>query len=60
MDAILGQVFRTLTNIGGGSELVPLIAFCLFLVLVGLGLGLGTMRLPRKSPPQTEPDADSQ
>ncbi|MFO8081443.1 MAG: hypothetical protein R6V07_14235 [Armatimonadota bacterium] len=54
MDAILGSIFQTLTRIGGGSELVPLIAFCLFLVLVGLGLGLGAMRLLRPTPTQTE------
>ncbi|MFW5867795.1 MAG: hypothetical protein ACOCX2_08270 [Armatimonadota bacterium] len=60
MDAILGSIFQALTRIGGGSELAPLIVFCIFLVVVGLGLGLGTMRLLRKSPPQTESDADGQ
>jgi len=60
MDAILGSIFQALTKVGGGSEVVPLLAFCLFLVLVGLGLGLGTMRLIRKPRAQTEPDGDTQ
>jgi hypothetical protein len=54
MDAILGSIFQTLTRIGGGSELVPLLAFCVFVVLVGLGLGMGAMRLFRHRGTQSE------
>ena len=50
---LLGQVFRSLTQLGGGSELVPLVVFCLVLVLVGLGVGLGIMRLLRSKPAQS-------
>lgn len=45
MDELLGQAFGALTRLGGGSELVPLVGFCVLVVLVGLGLGLGIMRL---------------
>ena len=45
MEDLLGQAFGVLTRLGGGSELVPLLSFCVLLVLVGLGLGLAAMRL---------------
>lgn len=62
MDDILGTIFQTLTKLGGGSELVPLLVFCVFVVLVGLGLGLGAMRLLRGKPSgaETEPEPESQ
>ncbi|MFW6157034.1 MAG: hypothetical protein ACOC7J_06925 [Armatimonadota bacterium] len=56
MDAILGSIFQTLTRIGGGSELVPLLVFCVFVVLVGLGLGMGAMRLLRPRETQSKPE----
>ena len=55
---LLGTIFQALTKVGGGSELVPLLVFCLFLVAAGLGLGLGVMRLIRRPAPANEPDAD--
>jgi len=58
MDDILGTIFQALTKVGGGSELVPLIAFSLFVVLVGLGLGLGAMRLIRRPAAQSEPEPE--
>ena len=59
MDDMLGVVFRALTQIGGGSELVPLVVFCVVLVILGLGIGLGTMRLIRSKSPDTDVDAES-
>lgn len=56
MDDILGAIFQTLTNLGGGSELVPLIVFCVVLVLLGLAVGVGVMRLLRRG--STEPEVD--
>jgi cytochrome bd-type quinol oxidase subunit 1 len=53
---VLGSIFQTLTKLGGGSELVPLIVFCVVLVLLGLALGLGIMRFIRRSP--VEPEAE--
>jgi hypothetical protein len=50
---LLGQIFRSLTELGGGSELVPLVVFCVVLVLIGLVLGLGAMRLLRGKPAQS-------
>jgi len=44
---LIANIFQTLTKLGGGSELVPLLVFCLFLVAVGLGVGTGVMRLLR-------------
>lgn len=60
MDDLLGQVFGALTRLGGGSELLPLVGFCVLLVLLGLGLGLGVMRLlGRLRAPQTENQAEA-
>jgi hypothetical protein len=55
---LLGTIFQALTNLGGGSELVPLLVFCVFLVAAGLGLGLGVMRLLRRPGPSAEAEAD--
>jgi len=60
MDETLGSIFQALTKLGGGSELVPLLVFCLVLVLLGLGLGLGAMRLIRPRDAHTEPEGDVQ
>jgi hypothetical protein len=55
---LLGAAFRKLTQVGGGSEVVPLIAFCVLVVLLGLGLGLAAMRLLNRfrSSSDAEPD----
>ena len=55
---LLGSIFQTLTKLGGGSELVPLLAFCVFLVVVGLALGLGAMRLLPLG--QRKPDTEAE
>jgi hypothetical protein len=55
---VLGSVFQALTKLGGGSELVPLIVFCVVVVLLGLALGLGAMRLLRRSSDSTEPEPE--
>ena len=65
MDAapgVLGWLFQTLTKLGGGSELVPLLVFCVFVVLVGLGLGVLGMRLVRGkgSPDDAQPEVETQ
>jgi hypothetical protein len=54
MDEILGAAFRALVQAGGGSELVPLVVFCIVLVLLGLGLGVAAMRLIRRDPTTAE------
>ena len=56
MSDLLGAAFAWLVQWGGGSEFVPLLVFCVFLVLLGLGLGMGAMRLLSLLRP--EPDAD--
>ncbi len=55
---LLGNIFQTLTKLGGGSELVPLLVFCLFLVAVGLGVGTGVMRLLRLGRGKSDADAE--
>lgn len=56
---LLGSIFQALTKLGGGSELVPLLVFCVFLVVVGLALGLGVMRLIRRPGSSPEAEADN-
>ncbi len=58
MIELLGTIFQALTKLGGGSELVPLLVFCVFLVAVGLGVGLGIMRLIRRPAAAEQPGAD--
>lgn len=45
MDDVLGEAFRILMQLGGGSDILPLLAFCVVLILASLGIGLGVMRL---------------
>ena len=54
---VLGKIFQVLTNLGGGSEIVPLLVLCIFLVAAGVGLGLGIMRLIRR--PTAAPETGS-
>lgn len=60
MDEMLGTAFQALARIGGGSEVVPLVVFCVVLVLLGLGIGLAAMRLLRKIPTSTEPEPNTE
>ncbi|MGI5818488.1 MAG: hypothetical protein ACOX9R_10390 [Armatimonadota bacterium] len=53
---ILGAIFQKLTQLGGGSEFLPLLLFCIVLVLLGLGLGIAVMRLIRRG--STDPEAE--
>lgn len=58
---VLGRGFQILMEAGGGSDLLPMIAFSLILVLLGLGLGLFIMRKIVRSgvrPPEPEPEAE--
>ena len=55
MTDLLGEIFRALTELGGGSEMAPLIAFCVMLVLLGLGLGLIATKMLRHYRGPTDP-----
>lgn len=55
---LLGSIFRKLTELGGGSELVPLLTFCVFLVVLGLALGLAVTRLLRFGRPGSDVGAE--
>jgi len=52
---LLGLIFQKLTQLAGGSELLPLLVFCVLVVLLGLGLGVAAMRLIRG--PRSTPEA---
>jgi len=51
---ILGAIFQKLTQLGGGSEFLPLLVFCVLLVLLGLAVGLAVMRLVRRDAGDSE------
>ncbi len=55
---VLGAAFQKLTQLGGGSELVPLLVFCVVLVLLGLGVGIGIMRALACLRSSPEPDSE--
>lgn len=58
MTDLLGEAFRMLAQFGGGSEMLPLLVFCILVVLLGLGLGLGVMRLFSRSRDDSEAEPD--
>jgi hypothetical protein len=55
---LLGLIFQKLTQLAGGSELLPLLVFCVLVVLLGLGVGMGAMRLIRG--PRSAPEAGAE
>ncbi|MGC9317482.1 MAG: hypothetical protein ACP5KN_05530 [Armatimonadota bacterium] len=56
---VLGRGFQVLMEAGGGSDLLPMIAFSVLVVLLGVGLGLLIMRkLVRSRPGSSEPEPE--